>query len=104
MLEESTAPKHVIVEKDLEEYTEKAVQALREHGAEAELTRQSRRLFHVVADFRELGGTGYGSRQFQGQQMRLPQRPEWWPGKENLAQGVAQDTNSPLVTGESKHQ
>lgn len=52
-----------------------------------------RHLFHidadfrvqVAADFRELGGAGYGIRQFQGQQLRLPQRPEWWPGKENLA-------------------
>ncbi len=37
ILAESTAPKRVIVEKELEAYTEKAAQALREHSADAEV-------------------------------------------------------------------
>ncbi|HEX8656225.1 MAG TPA: hypothetical protein VF690_01750 [Hymenobacter sp.] len=37
ILGESTAPKRVIVEKELEAYTEKAAQALREHNAGAEV-------------------------------------------------------------------
>jgi putative restriction endonuclease len=52
-----------------------------------------RHLFHIDADyrvqvapdFRELGGAGYGIRQFQGRQLRLPERPEWWPDAGNLA-------------------
>ncbi len=38
ILAESTAPKRVIIEKELEAYTEKAAQALREHNANAEVT------------------------------------------------------------------
>jgi hypothetical protein len=37
ILEESTAPKRVIAEKELEEYTEKAADALREHSTDAEI-------------------------------------------------------------------
>ena len=39
----------------------------------------------LADDFRELGGGDYGLRRFEGQPLRLPERPEWWPGQENLA-------------------
>ncbi|MGI4872661.1 MAG: HNH endonuclease [Janthinobacterium lividum] len=39
----------------------------------------------VADDFRELSGADYGLRRFHGQPLRLPQRPEWWPGAGNLA-------------------
>ncbi|MFD2718821.1 HNH endonuclease [Hymenobacter monticola] len=52
-----------------------------------------RHLFWIDADYRvrladdfgELSGGDYGVRRFEGQELRLPQRPEWWPGRENLA-------------------
>lgn len=52
-----------------------------------------RHLFWIDADYRvrladdfsELSGGDYGVRRFGGQELRLPRRPEWWPGRENLA-------------------
>lgn len=39
----------------------------------------------MAAGFGELSGADYGVRRFEGQELRLPQRPEWWPKPENLA-------------------
>jgi putative restriction endonuclease len=39
----------------------------------------------VAGNFGELSGADYGVRRFEGQALRLPQRPEWWPGREKLA-------------------
>jgi putative restriction endonuclease len=39
----------------------------------------------VADDFGELSGADYGIRRFEGQALRLPQRPKWWPGREKLA-------------------
>ena len=39
----------------------------------------------VAPDFGELSGADYGLRRFEGQPLRLPERPEWWPGVGNLA-------------------
>lgn len=40
----------------------------------------------VAMSFRELSGGSHGLLQFDGQQLRLPERQEWWPGRENLRQ------------------
>jgi len=56
-----------------------------------------RHLFWVDEDYRvrlspsfgELTGGDYGVQRFDGQQLRLPKKREWWPGQENLAQQVA---------------
>ncbi|MBD2768538.1 hypothetical protein IC235_11630 [Hymenobacter sp. BT664] len=39
----------------------------------------------VAEDFGELSSGDYGARRFEGQELRLPQRREWWPGMKNLA-------------------
>jgi putative restriction endonuclease len=39
----------------------------------------------MADDFGELSGADYGIRRFEGQALQLPQRPEWWPGREKLA-------------------
>ncbi|TGE26457.1 HNH endonuclease [Hymenobacter metallicola] len=39
---------------------------------------------HVAGSFRELRGQEHGLQQFEGQQLRLPERPEWWPRKEGF--------------------
>lgn len=39
----------------------------------------------VAGSFRELAGAGHGLLQFEGQRLRLPERPEWWPRREALA-------------------
>ncbi|UOQ54335.1 HNH endonuclease [Hymenobacter cellulosivorans] len=38
----------------------------------------------VAASFRELRGQEHGLLQFEGQQLRLPERREWWPRKEGF--------------------
>jgi len=38
----------------------------------------------VAGSFRELGGAEHGLLQFEGQQLRLPERPEWWPRREGF--------------------
>ncbi|MBD2722822.1 HNH endonuclease [Hymenobacter armeniacus] len=38
----------------------------------------------VAATFQELGGAAHGIRRFEGQELRLPREPAWWPGRENL--------------------
>ena len=38
----------------------------------------------VADSFRELGGEAHGLRQFEGQPLRLPERPEWWPRREGF--------------------
>ncbi|UOG74651.1 HNH endonuclease [Hymenobacter tibetensis] len=51
-----------------------------------------RHLLHIDADYRvriadsivELGGAAHGLTQFEGQQLRLPARPEWWPRLEGF--------------------
>ncbi|WP_310391148.1 hypothetical protein [Hymenobacter sp.] len=53
-----------------------------------------RHLFWIDADycvrvaegFGEPSGVDYGVRRFEGQELRLPERREWWPEVENLAQ------------------
>ena len=42
----------------------------------------------LAHDFGELSGGDYSVRRFEGQALRLPHRPEWWPGRENLAAQV----------------
>ncbi|HEX8656802.1 MAG TPA: HNH endonuclease [Hymenobacter sp.] len=44
----------------------------------------------VANDFGELSGADYGVRRFEGQELRLPKRREWWPRPENLAQQANQ--------------
>ena len=52
-----------------------------------------RHLFWIDADYRvrladdfgELSGGDYGVQRFAGKELRLPERPAWWPGRENLA-------------------
>jgi hypothetical protein len=39
----------------------------------------------VAEGFGELSGGDYGVRRFEGQELRLPKRREWWPGRESLA-------------------
>lgn len=39
----------------------------------------------IAEGFRELSGADYGVGRFEGQQLRLPQRQEWWPKAEKLA-------------------
>ena len=39
----------------------------------------------VADDFAELSGADYGLRRFDGQELRLPLHPEWWPDAGNLA-------------------
>jgi putative restriction endonuclease len=53
-----------------------------------------RHLFNIDADYRvrvadsfkELSGLAYGLTQFDGMQLQLPERPEWWPRKDALLQ------------------
>lgn len=39
----------------------------------------------VAGSFRELRGQEHGLLQFEGQQLRLPEQPAWWPRQEALA-------------------
>ncbi|UOQ73550.1 HNH endonuclease [Hymenobacter cellulosilyticus] len=42
----------------------------------------------VAGSFRELRGQEHGLLQFEGQQLRLPERREWWPRKEGFGSGA----------------